>query len=85
MLLRSAHLDVLLHILTFICVITYKSVVNSGMLFQQTSSFTNLLHSCQEEKDKWLEDMQRCIADAKERGGDQPKIQYPSLKSNSML
>ena len=38
--------------------------------------------SSQEEKDKWVEDLQSAITIAKDRG-DGEKIQYPSLKSNS--
>lgn len=34
-----------------------------------------------EEKDKWMEDLQRAIAAAKDKGED--KVLYPSLKSNS--
>ena len=40
-------------------------------------------HSCTEEKDKWLEDLQVAVAAAKGRGED--KVLYPSLKSNSEL
>ena len=39
--------------------------------------------SCGEEKDKWMEDLVSAIAIAKEKGDDQPKVLYPSLKSNS--
>ena len=38
--------------------------------------------SCQEERDKWLEDLQGAINYAKDHEEDS-KILYPSLKSNS--
>jgi len=65
-----------------------------GMIVEQTdvvpNSFTiyggnkclPLSASCNEEKDKWMEDLQVAINAAKARGDD-GKVLYPSLKSNS--
>ena len=39
--------------------------------------------SSQEEKDKWLEDIQTAILFAKDETRTQTKVLYPSLQSNS--